>query len=336
MRISGISTAVPKKQVSADDLVQQFGQETVEKVTSNTGIFAHREASVNTCTSDLCYEAADRLLNTMDIARDSIDALLFVSQTPDYMIPATSPILQHRLGLSVRTFTLDLNQGCTGYTDGLLVAHSLMRGMGFQRILLLAGDVLTRIVDPEDQGTAPLFGDAGSASLLENDTNDVLFSIGTDGESSAFIRQQIGYRTGLSVTTPVESDGVALKLDGAEIFSFTIKRIPPMVKKVLADADWSVDDVDHFVFHQANRFILNYLTRKLRIPADKCPLCLEEFGNTSSASIPLTMVTRIAEELATPKKLVLVGFGVGMAWSAVAMETEGMTICPLIEIEDPA
>ena len=132
---------------------------------------------------------------------------------------------------------------------------------------------------------------------------------------------------------PLISD-IAVKLEGAEIFSFTIKRVPPMVKEAMEKAGWSIDDVDHFVFHQANSFIMNYLARKLRIPSGKCPISLDEYGNTSSASIPLTIVTRIAEELATPQKLVLVGFGVGLAWSAIAIETDDVTICPLIEVGD--
>lgn len=334
MRISGIAAAVPSRCVRATDSIGQFDEETVQKITANTGVHARRVSSDDLCTSDLCVEAAERLLTTMAIDRESIDALLFVSQTADYVIPATSPLLQVRLGLTNRTFTLDLNQGCTGFTDGLLVAHSLMRGLGFKRVLLLCGDTPSKTMDPEDQGVALLFGDAAAATLLEEDKKDILFSAGTDGEGSDYIGQKIGYRSGMSTKKAPLIKDIAVKLEGAEIFSFTIKRVPPMVKEAMVKADWSVDDVDQFIFHQANSFIINYLARKLRIPADKCPVSLDEFGNTSSASIPLTIVTRIAENLTSPQKLVLVGFGVGLAWSAIAIETDGVTICPLVEVGD--
>ncbi len=281
----------------------------------------------------MVFYAAEELIKSLHIARESIDCLIFVSQTADYMIPATSPMMQARLGLKEATFTLDLNQGCTGYTDGLIVAESVMKGMGFQKVLLLVGDTLSKITDPSDKGTSLLFGDGAAATIIENDENEIHFVTGSDGSGNLYIHQEVGYRNGLSSSSRIKPTDMNLVLDGAQIFNFTIKRVPPMVKELLSRRGWQPSDVDSFVFHQANSFIIKYLAKKMKLDVNKqVPLSLDRFGNTSSASIPITLVTEMKEQLATPMKLVLVGFGVGLAWSSVAFESDEVTICPLLEI----
>jgi len=333
MKIVGIAAAVPKEEVNAESFVNEFGEEAVSSSTKNTGIFSWRRAASGICTSDLAYNAAEELFAKLHVERSSIDALIFVSQTADYMIPATSPILQKRLGLKDTLFTLDVNKGCTGYTDGLLLAHSLMKGMGFKRILLLVGDTLSKIVDSSDKGTCLLFGDAAAATLVEADSQELLFFVGRDGTGSEFIHQKIGYRNELCCDSLVKSSDLNLMIDGAEIFNFTIKRIPSMIKALLEVKGWQISDVDAFVFHQANKFIIKHLARKIRLDVDdKVPMSLKRFGNTSSASIPLTLVTEMRWKLSKPVKLILVGFGVGLAWSSVAVESENIVLCPLVEV----
>ena len=334
MRVIGLACAVPANKVSSSDFISNFGQETVEKIVTNTGIRERRIVRNFGCTSDLCLAAAEELFAQTQVPKESVDAVIFVSQTPDYFIPATSGVIQAKLGLPKTVFTFDVNQGCTGYTDGLIIAQGLLRGLNMKHVLLLAGDTPSRIVASGDQGTAMLFGDAGSATLLEA-SDDLFYHVaGTDGTGALVIHQKLGYRNGLDMKNPMPPiEDLPVSIDGAIVYEFTIDRVPDMVKKIMKTVNWSVDQVDAFVFHQANQYIMRNLARMTRIPMDKLPVSLDEYGNTSSASTPLTMVTRLSELLKNPAKLVLVGFGVGLAWSAVALEWCDGKICPLIELE---
>ena len=338
MKILGISCCVPKNKVDSSAFVPRFGEELVERIVTNTGIKERRIARPETCTSDLCVAAAEQLFEQTGVPKDSVDALVFLSQTPDYLIPATSGVIQDRLGLPTSVFAFDVNQGCTGYTDGLMISQGLLNGLGMKRILLLMGDTLSKIVDPNDQGVAMLFGDAGSATLLEASKEPFHFVAGTDGSGADIIHQKISYRNGLHIDCPVpEISTLTIKIHGAKVYEFTIERIPPMVNQILTESGWIVDEVDAFVLHQANQYIMRNLARMMKIPMSKVPISLDEFGNTSSGSIPLTMVTRLQNELrpvvAEPTKLVFVGFGVGLAWSAVCVNWQDGIICPLIEME---
>jgi 3-oxoacyl-[acyl-carrier-protein] synthase-3 len=342
MKILGIACCVPKNNIDTFSFFKRFGKESVERVVANIGVKERRIAKSGMCTSDLCVTASEYLFSKTGIDKDTIDCIIFVSQTSDYLIPATSGIIQKQLGLSEKVFTFDVNQGCTGYTDGLIIAQGLLHGLQMKRILLLAGDTISKMLDPNDQGTAMLFGDAGSATLLEStyatsssdSRQDFCFISGTDGGGADVIMQKIGYRNGFHVNHSISNiSDLFVKIDGAKVYEFTIDRVPIMIKELLDKTGWSIDETDSFIFHQANKYIIRNLARITKIPMDKVPICLDEFGNTSSASIPLTMVTRLQERLTCPAKLVLVGFGVGLAWSAVALEWENGIICPLIEME---
>jgi 3-oxoacyl-[acyl-carrier-protein] synthase-3 len=283
------------------------------------------------CASDLCFAAADRLLDDLGWARDSIDALMFVSQTPDYRLPATSCGLQDRLGLSRRCAAFDVGLGCSGHVYGLWIASSLIASGGARRVLLLAGDASTQLCSPLDRSVALLFGDAGTATALEADAGaaPMTFVLGTDGTGrDNLIVPAGGFRTPHSQATAARvagDDGNSrsaedLFMNGAEIFTFTLREVPPLVHAVLQSAGWTVGDVDAFVFHQANQFMLQHLAKRLKLPQDRFVLAMEEFGNTSSASVPLAMSARLADRLrADSMRLVLAGFGVGYSWAAVAL-----------------
>lgn len=334
MRVIGLSCAVPANRVSSSDFLSHFNQETVEKIVENTGIQERRLVRNFGCTSDLCLAAAEELFQQTLFPKESVDAVVFVSQTTDYFVPATSCIVQSKLGLPETVFTFDVNQGCTGYTDGLIIAQGLLRGLGMKCVLLLVGDTPSRGVNPDDQGTAMLFGDAGAATLLEATDTPFHHVVGTDGTGALVIHSRIGYRNGLAMSNPMPThEDLAVNIDGAKVYEFTIDRVPGMVKELMKKVNWSVDQVGAFVFHQANQYIMRNLARMTKIPMDKLPISLDEFGNTSSASIPLTMVTRMADLLKNPTKLVLVGFGVGLAWSAVALEWRDAHVCPLVELD---
>jgi 3-oxoacyl-[acyl-carrier-protein] synthase-3 len=343
VRVAAIGAAVPKSSRAVAGETQYFEEGDLRKIVENTGVVRRRVASPSMCASDLCFSAATAVLEATGWARDSIDAVIFVSQTPDYVLPATACTLQARLGLSNAVAAFDVNQGCSGYVYGLWIAAGLLQGGGIKRCVLLVGDTISRVVSPADRGTALLFGDGGSATLLERASGEtkMIFRLGTDGcGADKLIIPAGGYRRPLDAnliscrTAPrtepsCEAD---LHMDGGEIFTFALTRIPPLIDETLSAAGWAVADVDFFIFHQANAFMLRHLCKKMRLPKEKVPIALEEFGNTSSASIPITLVSTLGLRPGGRSNVVLAGFGVGFSWAACALKTEGMQIVPLVEV----
>jgi 3-oxoacyl-[acyl-carrier-protein] synthase-3 len=347
VRLAGIAASVPEARRRLEDDGAAIPAEEREKLMRAIGVRERRIAPPEICTSDLCYAAATRLLADLAVDPVSVDALIFVTQSPDYELPATACVLQAALGLPDTAAAFDINLGCSGYVYGLWLASQIVAAGGARRLLLLVGDTSTRRTAPEDRGVFPLFGDAGSATLLERDktAGPLTFSVGTDGRGfETIIIPSSGFRQPRSSETAerqAEADGVAraaqdIHLNGPEVFNFTLRRVPPLVKEVLTGAGWTIEDLDHVVFHQANAFMLRHLGKRLAVPEAKLVLAMERFGNTSSASIPLAMVDALGPALtASTQKLLLAGFGVGMSWGALACETGPLTISPLVELAAP-
>lgn len=338
VRLAGISCAVPATVEDTSTDIRLYGEEEALKFSETTGIKSRRIVDSQTCTSDLCQAAADDLLDRLGWERDSVEALIFITQTPDYLLPATSCCLQSRLGLSTKCAAFDINLGCSGYVYGMWLA-SQMVATGLQRVLLLVGDTPSRVCRPEDRSTRPLFGDAGTATAIMADptASPSYFVMGTDGEGKnnlivkhGLFRESDRFGEARGNT----ADGPMLFMDGAEIFTFTLQEVPPLIKQTLKLANWTMDDVNSVVMHQANGFILNYLAKRMKLPAEKMPLSIGEFGNTSSATIPLTMAAQLNDKLTTStQKLVMVGFGVGYSWGSVAMECGPMPELKILTVE---
>ena len=287
-----------------------------------------------------------RLLEELGWARDSIDGLIFVSQSPDYELPATACTLQARLGLPDRCAAFDVNLGCSGFVYGLWLGSQIVGGGGVKRLLLLAGDVSTRRLAPRDKSVRPLFGDAGTATAIELSPGapPMTFELGTDGTGyGSIIIPASGFRQPRNAETKtlvagadgIERSAENIYINGAEVFNFTIKRIPPLVEALVAAAGKSRDQYDHFVFHQANAFMLQHLAKRLKIPAEKFVLAMESVGNTSSASIPLAITMALRESLAEkPRELVLAGFGVGLSWAAASLTLDRPAVPALVVVPD--
>ena len=343
VRIRGIASAVPHNVRTVDDVARAFGQEDATKLTESTGV-KQRFVATDLCTSDLCEAAARELLRATGVDSQSIDALIFVSQTPDYQLPATSCVLQGRLGLPRTTAAFDMSLGCSGYIYGLSAAAAFVGSGAMKRVLLLVGDTSSKMVSPQDRSTATLFGDAGTATLLEYDTSakPMHFVLGTDGKGAEHLIIPAGaYRTPRSAATCVRTEREGgnvrsdedLYMNGAEIFTFTLREVPRLIAQTLETAGWTPDSVDAYVFHQANRFMLQHLGKKMKLPLEKIVLALDEYGNTSSASVPLTVNARLRGNAdQKPQKLVMAGFGVGFSWGAMATETEPMVLPPVITV----
>lgn len=342
--ISAIAGAVPKNTIKNLEYTQYFKSEDVREIVEKTGIVERRFAPEGMCASDLCFAAAEKLIEENHIDRSEIDLLVFISQTPDYRMPATSILLQDRLGLSKTTMAFDINLGCSAFVYGLSIVYSLMERSKFRKALLLDGETRSRIYNPKDRKTAFLFGDGGIAALIERSEHfgRSTFSLGSDGSKSDLISMKAGgYRFPSSNETLKEkivdeygniSTDEHGRMDGAEVFNFVLKEIPGNIKDLMKESDMHDSDIDFYVFHQANQFMNGYLQKKFKIADEKFPLSISKFGNTSSVSIPLTILSELEQKLDGNKQLLLSGFGVGMSWASCLITTENLKISKLLEI----
>lgn len=330
--IKGIAVAVPPHEARlADDKTLYGGDEKqLRRVMRSSGFDRRRVAADGVTASDLCAAAARRLMRDMAVDPASIDGVLFVTQTPDYLMPATACLLQDRLGLSNATAAFDVNQGCAGYTYGLWLAGMLVQG-GCRRILLLVGDTASKYTDMFREGSAPIFGDAGSATLIERDEFAApwFFDIGTDGKGyDAVIARNGGFRAPPRPEMFYPDGGFRYEaaMDGLKVMEFTLSRVPDSVAAVLAYAQAAKDDVDYFVFHQANRFILQNIAGALDLPLAKVPMeTLSTYGNQGPASIPGALCDALPDALRAGRlRLCLSGFGIGLSWASVVLETEAL------------
>ncbi len=334
MRIAGIACAVPGNTVVSDAFVPRFGKETVDKVVANIGVQERRQVITESCASDLVVAAAEKLLAETKTDRGEIEAIIFATQTPDHLIPATSNTLQHRLRLPGNVLTYDITCGCTGYTDGLILAQSLLKGLDLHKILLLVGDTSSRFLSPNDRETAMLFGDAGSATLLESSGDSFFHATIRDGAEAMVLHQNVGYRYGLNAKSgPFVFEDPSLHMDGLKVFNFTVKHVPKIIRGILETANWPAETVEKILFHQANHFMIRQIAKLAKLPLEKIPISLESFGNTTGASIPLTIATEMPDYQGRGSRFLFVGFGVGMACSAVALDWNDGIICPLAETD---
>ncbi len=343
--LRGISSAVPKARATQDDLLRYWDSKAINKLIKRIGVEERRVAH-QLCTSDLCEGAARQLMEAMEWEPGSVDALFFVTQTPDVAAPATACLLHQKLQLPSHCVALDINLGCSGYVYGLWFASQLMQAGSIRRALLLAGDTASRFVSPEDRATAPMFGDAGTATALAYDehANPMVFQLGTDGSGAPHLTIPAGgYREPSNEQTrqrlPQDDGGKRsredLWMNGAEVFAFTLRRIPALVTSTLEQTPWNLGDMDAVVSHQANRFLLQHLGRRMGLQPHQLPMNLERFGNTSVASIPLVMTTELASTLESESmRCALVGFGVGWSWGAGVLETSPMVMPPLLELDE--
>jgi 3-oxoacyl-[acyl-carrier-protein] synthase-3 len=340
--LRGVASAVPARREGEAELAAAFGERDARRLIKGTGI-RERRISRGLCTSDLCHTAAQKLLQDLDWDPSSIDHLVFVTQSADHKFPASACILQQRLGLSTHCSAFDVNLGCSGYTYGLWIASKLLEPG--QRALFLAGDAGVSI-SPTDRSAIPLFGDCGTATALERPLQgegiEIALVGGTDGSGYAnIIVPAGGGRLKSSPATLVSKpgpDGIFrtdedLYMNGAEVFAFAIREVPPLLERCLTLKGWDKNEVDAFVFHQANAFMLSTIANKVGLPMSKVPVSIELFGNTSSASIPLTLTVCLREALQQGgTKLLLAGFGIGWSWAALALQPGPLVMPALLEI----
>jgi 3-oxoacyl-[acyl-carrier-protein] synthase-3 len=341
--IKGISCCVPKnteRNVEIDILTH----EEIQKFIDATGVEERRIASKEICTSDLCCEAAEKLIKDLNWQKEEIQILVFVSQTADYILPVSAAILQDRLGLSTDCIAFDVPLGCSGYVYGMSIIASMMKATGVKKGLLLAGDTSSKLLSKSDKSTVPLFGDGGSATAfqLEENSEKLFFDLGSDGSGYKTIivndggsrnRIDLNSLTYQTISTGIERNACQLVLDGMDVFSFGISQAPKTVNKLIEKFEIDKEAVDHFVFHQANLMMNKMIVKKLKLPVEKVPYSLMKFGNTSSTTIPLTIVTELKDKLINSSQdLIICGFGVGLSWGSAKIRLENVVISDLLEI----
>lgn len=338
--IRAMAACVPTKIAYNKGLVNLMSEEDIDKMINSVGIHERRICDDNVFASDLCYKAAKKLIEDNDIALESIDMLLFMSQGADYRIPATSCILQHKLGLSKNCAAMDLSLGCSGYVYALSTAMAYASMPGIDRVLLLDGEAFSKIVNPKDKVNVPLYGDAGTATLIEKGNfGESVFILHTDGGGKDAVKIPVGMRNPLtteSLKVTERENGnfrsdIDVYMDGMEVFNFAIKVVPKGVKEILSASDKDIYSIDWLVFHQSNRFMTDFFVKKLKVNPDKVPYCLGRFGNTSSSSIPLTIVSELKDKLNNPTRVIMCGFGAGLSWGTALINFNNCKISNLIE-----
>ena len=345
--IRGIAAAVPERKVFNKDF-RGLSEEQLEQYIKTVGVIEKRCAihDGSLCTSDLCYEAAGKLLEESGWNREDIELLVFVSHTQDYKLPSTSCILQERLGLSKETMAFDVPLGCSGFVYGLGIAGSLVSQGYIKKALLLTGNTQSVYASPEDKSTALLFGDAGSAIALEFDPSQeegIKLHYQTDGSGyESLIVPDGGCRHPFNAHSlemeefdeGIRRSRIHEKMDGGAVFTFGFFSAPKSLNALMKQYGIDPESIDYLLLHQANKFMCDNIRKKLKFPEEKVPFNIDRFGNTSGASIPLLMVTELQEQLRKGKlRHLSCGFGVGLSLGSACFTTDHIVVPDLIEVK---
>lgn len=324
-KLCGIVTALPQTVSENTDLAASFGAETMAKIIAATGIERRPVADRHT-VSQLGVAAADVLLEKLNWARETIGLLIVVTQTPDYPLPSTACVMQNALGLSKETAAFDLGLGCSGYVYGLSVANAMMQSGGIFRALLVTGDITTHMISDSNRSLAPLFGDGVAVTALElSEDGSIAFDLGSDGSGAPYLISKTG---GLA-----EPGAAELFMDGTQVMAFSLKQVAPSIERALTAAGRAIGDIDHVILHQANAMMIRTLGHKIKARDDQMVYAVRDFGNTSSASIPLAIcdhLNRIRPQ--TDMSFLLCGFGVGWSWATAVWHTEAPACHDIVRV----
>ena len=349
-KITDIVSVVPSQISKYEDEIENysFSRAKCMKLKEIMGFDEHRIAPKNITASDLCEFAFNHLVENKGMIRESIDAMIFVSHTPDHFIPPTSSILHGKLGLKEDCLCFDINHGCTGFIVGLQQAFMLLEQEGINKVALLNGDTLSRKINKKDRNSFPVVGDAGAVTIIENDSNagDIKIFTKNRGKDAMVLKIPAGaFRMPSNEETAKDidvGDGNFRSLDnlnmeGASVFSFVQVEVPIMVEEILKANNLSKDEIDFYMFHQPNKFMLEKLADKIEVPREKMPNNIVEiYGNSNSVTIPVNITHNLGSKLLHDKKLklCLAGFGVGLTWASMILDMGSLNSCELIEYKE--
>ncbi|KAA6348102.1 3-oxoacyl-[acyl-carrier-protein] synthase 3 [termite gut metagenome] len=327
IKIAAIASWLPQNNLEMISLASEYGEKEVEKIIKATGVERSRIADSEDTASDICFRAAKHLIEQEEIDKSDIDGLLLVSQTTDYLLPATSICLQDRLGLSKDTICLDIHYGCSGYIYGIFQAALWIHSGICKNVLVLAGDTTSKMIHPKDKSLRMVFGDCGTASLITKGSQPMGISIHSDG--SGFDRLIVaagGFRNPVSEKTSelrYDEDGNGrtennLYMDGVAIFNFALMNVHHDINMLIERMKWQKEEVNLFALHQANEFMVNYIRKKIKVSPEKIPTNVTNYGNTGPASIPLLFSDLCTTTSYNLEKVIMSGFGVGLSWGSIA------------------
>lgn len=324
--IKAIEYVLPDKVLSNEELAEIYYEWSAEKIFAKTGIAKRHIVSEEESATDLAEQAARKIFESGIISPEEIDFIIFATQSPDYKLPTSACILQNKLGISKNAGAYDFNLGCSAYIYGLAMAKSFINTRIAKNILLLTAETYTKYIHPLDRSTRTIFGDAGAATLICDDGHSIgEFDLGTDGSGkNALIIPAGGAKLPASnETSKVQNDNGSIRsqenlfMDGTEVFNFTIDVVPKSINNILEKHEVLLEEIDLFVFHQANKFMLDFLRKKIKIPKEKFYINIEDIGNTVSATIPIALKRAENEgRLKKGDKVLITGFGVGLSWGS--------------------
>lgn len=328
--IKAISYYLPQTIVTNKDIIKDFPEWSVEKIASKIGITQRHVAADDETALDMAIKAAENLFKQNNEAKEIIDYILFCTQSPDYILPTSACIIQERLGLDTNVGAIDFNLGCSGYVYGLSLAKGLVCAGIAKNILLLTGETYNKHIHLRDKSNRTIFGDAATATLVSESGIAEIgnFALGTDGRGAENLIIRTGGMRNPQKTKEIKIDenGIPqsddyLYMNGSEIFTFTLDRVPPLISATLTKNMLKQDDIDIFVFHQANKYMLNFLRKKLKIDEAKFYYYLSEVGNTVSNTIPIALVQALADgSISSGQKALIAGFGVGYSWGGTVLK----------------
>ena len=340
--IAGIACAVPDNEVTVESFTSVFGEEIPAKFSAGTGIKAMYKALPEQTAGDLAFAAAENLFSHINIDREKIGALLFVTQSPDYRRPATACVLQHRLGLSMDCAAMDIGLGCSGFVYGLQTAMSMMERSDMEYCLLLLGETASKLVHPKDRSIVMMYGDAGAAILLERqpEARTVTLLRSDGGRFKTIILPAGGFR---DMNPPADRflchDGIERSLydiymEGTSVFAFSISDVPKAIQEYLEHTGTDTEDYDLFLFHQANQFIIRQISKKLKLPKEKVPISMDRYGNSGGISIPLTLCANFGDRDAGVCRTLMSGFGIGLSWGVTNAAIDTAKVFPVVKTKD--
>lgn len=323
--IKALSYYLPEKVLTNEELVKEFPEWTVEKVASKIGVNERHIAAENETAADMAVKAGEKLFLEHNLNPEDIDFVMLCTQSPDYFLPTSACIIQDKLGIPIRSGAIDFNLGCSGFVYGLAIAKGLLVAGIAKNILLLTSETYSKFLHPKDKGNLTIFGDGAAATLVSTDgfAEIMEFSLGTNGKgANNLIVASGGQKQPVPLNdlkfddsgNPISSD--YLYMNGSEIFNFSMEMVPVLVNETLSKNKINKDDIDQYVFHQANKFMLNFIRKKIKIPEDKFYYYMEKVGNTVSSTIPIALYEAINDKtIQSGEKVLIAGFGVGYSWA---------------------
>lgn len=328
--IKSISYYLPEKVVTNEELVEKFPEWNAEKVSLKVGINERHIAAIDETAGDMAVKAAQKMFDEYQMSPTKIDFILLCTQSPDYFLPTTACLLQHRLGISTSAGALDFNLGCSGYVYGLSLAKGLIAGGIAKNVLLLTAETYNKYIHPQDKGNRSLFGDGAAATLISTEGFARIgnFALGTDGSGAENLIVKTGALRSKSPKNDTSNDESGslqssdhLYMNGSEIFNFTLEAVPPLMEQVLKKNEFQKEEIDYFVFHQANKFMLNTIRKVCSISKDKFYINLEHTGNTVSSTLPIALKNMIeTKEINSGMNILITGFGVGYSWGGCVLK----------------